>query len=200
VLYVTPELPFPEPEPAERWLPVVGWECLYEVSDLGRVRSLDHVIMVNRLGVLHPRRVPGCILAGGRHTRCNYRFIVLSHGKRRDTWNVYRMVLEAFIGPCPPGMEGLHGPGGSQDDRLVNLSWGTRSKNHGHDQCRDGKCKCGERAHTAKLTQAKVDEIKRRLADGEQRARLAREYGMSWSAINCIYKGKTWTRHEQEAA
>lgn len=183
--YVTPELPFPEPEPAERWLPVVRWEGLYEVSDLGRVRSLPRV--TNGITCV------GRILGGARHTRCQYRYIVLSHGKRRQPKNVYRMVLEAFVGPCPPGMEGLHGPGGSQDDRLVNLSWGTRAKNHGEDQCRDGTCKCGERARSAKLTHAQADEIKLRLAAGASHRGLAREYGMSRSAIRAIHRGKTWT-------
>lgn len=189
MLEATPELPFPEPEPVERWLPVPGWENLYEVSDLGRTRSVPRMTHGGVRG--------GKILAGGTHTRCNYRFIVMSNGPRRATVNVHRLVLEAFVGPCPPGMECLHGPGGPQDNRLVNLSWGTRSKNHGHDQCRDGKCKCGEKATTARLTQASVDEIKRQLTLGVTRAALARQYRVSWSTINAVYIGKTWSRHSQ---
>jgi len=38
----------------ERWLPVIGYEGLYEVSDLGRVRSITHTDRLNRL---HPGKV-----------------------------------------------------------------------------------------------------------------------------------------------
>ena len=57
-------------------------------------------------------------------------------GKARQR-PVHSLVAEAFIGPCPPGQEVRHGPGGSLDNRLVNLSYGTRAENIA-DQYRDG--------------------------------------------------------------
>lgn len=42
---------------------------------------------------------------------------------------VHRLVLTAFVGPCPDGMECLHGEGGALDNRLTNLRWGTKSEN-----------------------------------------------------------------------
>lgn len=53
---------------------------------------------------------------------------------------VHRLVLEAFHGPRPFGMEGLHGPGGRQDNRAVVLRWGTHRENE-QDRKRDRKAR-----------------------------------------------------------
>ena len=42
---------------------------------------------------------------------------------------VHRLVLEGFVGPCPPGMEGCHNDGDMLDNRLINLRWDTRVAN-----------------------------------------------------------------------
>jgi hypothetical protein len=50
------------------------------------------------------------------------------NGKRRPRY-VHHLVLEAFIGPCPPGLECLHANDQAGDNRLENLRWGTRGEN-----------------------------------------------------------------------
>lgn len=42
---------------------------------------------------------------------------------------VHRLVLESFVGPCPPGRECLHGDGVPTNNALANLRWGTRTEN-----------------------------------------------------------------------
>ena len=62
----------------EEWRPVVGWEGLYEVSSLGRVRSLDRIEVVRRLGSLVQRPRRGKVLkAGPAGLRGKYRQVVL---------------------------------------------------------------------------------------------------------------------------
>jgi hypothetical protein len=105
---------------AERWLPIPGHEG-YEVSDLGRVRGLNRVIM-RRDG--KPMRIRGQMLRA-----CpvkGYLMIRLGHGRPRP---VHRLVLEAFVGPCPEDTEGCHNNGNPYDNRLANLRWDTRSGN-----------------------------------------------------------------------
>ncbi len=85
---------------AERWLPVVGLEGTYEVSDLGNVRSLDRTIGHGN----RTRSAFGCVLKP-RIGTSGYPQVYLD-GK---TKSVHRLVLEAFVGRCPPGMECLHG-------------------------------------------------------------------------------------------
>jgi hypothetical protein len=195
VIETTPELPFPPPDPAEQWLAVVGWDGFYEVSNLGRVRSLDRIIPVpNRWGRISQKPHRGRVVRISRVQGAQYQKIVLWRSGKQSTKLVHRLVLEAFVGPCPEGMEGCHGPGGQTDNRLVNLSWDTRAKNNGADKCRDGRCGCGGRRPAARLTEAAAKEIRRRLLAGETPAPLAREFGVSWSAVGKIGAGVTW-RH-----
>ena len=100
--------------PVEQWLPVVGYEGLYEVSDLGLVRSL-----IGRGRVLRP----------GPQRR-GYLTVSLTDrsGKARSR-RVHQLVLAAFVGPLPAGMEVLHRNDVPGDNRLTNLYYGTRSQN-----------------------------------------------------------------------
>lgn len=124
----------------ERWLPVVGFEGLYEVSDMGRVRSLDRVLPYERVDqysgrVLQiDRRRRGQLLQPGRKPS-GHVSVALGRGQSRD---VHVLVLEAFVGPCPEGKEALHGNDVGNDNRLANLRWGTRSENV-FDAIRNGR-------------------------------------------------------------
>lgn len=113
---------------SEQWLPVVGWEGFYEVSDQGRVRSLDRMTP-NRWGTLTPCK--GRTLAGKIAPITGYRVCTLvnaAEGKQRYA-NIHRLVLEAFVGPCPDGMECCHNDGDRSNAALTNLRWDTRSAN-----------------------------------------------------------------------
>lgn len=114
---------------AEEWRPVVGFEGHYEVSNLGRVRSLDRPIPVRRPGaVTHYRPIRGRMIRLCLDTR-GYLVLGLSKDGVRITGIVHLLVLEAFVGPPPPGHECRHLNGVKTDARLVNLRWGTRSEN-----------------------------------------------------------------------
>lgn len=96
----------------EIWKPAPG--CVgVEVSTLGRAR--------NRWG----RILRGSVEENGYH-RVKVR--VGGVGEYQNKY-AHRLVLEAFVGPCPPGMETRHLNGDPGDNRLVNLAWGTSSEN-----------------------------------------------------------------------
>lgn len=114
---------------SERWLPVVGYEGSYEVSDLGRVRSLERRSTFDRLW-------PSVVLSPSSHPDGHLQVTLARRGSRRTRW-VHRLVLESFVGPCPDGMEGLHRDGNPANNRLSNLGWGTRKANM-RDQVRHG--------------------------------------------------------------
>jgi hypothetical protein len=177
-------LPFDESEPAERWLPVVGWEGLYDVSSLSRVRSLPRPTARGVRGgkILSPRT--------GRDSR-GYPMVTLARDGTRITSTVHRLVAAAFIGPCPEGQEVRHGPGGKLDASLANLCYGTRAQNI-QDRVRDGQDCRGERHYGAKFTWAIVAGIKRRVAAGEEQAALAREFDVTATAIWGVVNGRTW--------
>ena len=115
---------------AENWKPVVGYEGIYEVSDLGGIRALPRVDAQGgnrRLRVFRPGRMD----AWGH----------LGVKLRRDgvvrSFYVHTLVLEAFVGPRPPEMEGCHWNDIPDDNRLSNLRWATRSANR-YDCVRNG--------------------------------------------------------------
>lgn len=118
---------------SERWLPALGYEGWYEVSDLGRVRSVDRVIPVGREG--RTRRYVGRILKP--YAEADGRRRVNLHRAGSASRAVSVMVLETFEGPRPEGFECCHYDGDASNDRLENLRWDTTSANK-HDSVRHG--------------------------------------------------------------
>lgn len=110
----------------ERWLPVVGYEGYYEVSDLGRARSLDRTI-TNSLGQIRPLR--GHMMSQPLDSK-GYRFVVLQRAPLQRMHRIHTLVLSTFRPESHrSGTEGCHRNGDRLDNRLDNLYWGTRSDN-----------------------------------------------------------------------
>lgn len=103
----------------ENWKPVVGYEGLYEVSDWGRVRSLDKYIKNWPKGI---RLVKGRVLKPGRH-RKGYLLVVLNKDGVMKTCKVHRLVAIAFI-PNPDGLPQVnHKDENKHNNRVENLEW-----------------------------------------------------------------------------
>lgn len=111
---------------AERWLPVVGYEDRYEVSDLGRVRSTPRTIVEVR-GITAKR---GGRMMKLKRTERGYMRVGLSLGGKHQRGHfVHCLVAEAFIGPRPEGQEVCHADGDGTNNALSNLRWDTHSNN-----------------------------------------------------------------------
>lgn len=126
---------------SEQWKPVVGYEGHYEVSDLGRIRSLD------RPGV-DGRRLRGVYLTPYVMPSGHLR-VALCKNRRHKTEKLHRLVLIAFVGQPPPGMEVLHRDGNPANNSLANLRWGTKSEN-ARDQIRHGVHPMARKTHCPK--------------------------------------------------
>jgi DNA-binding XRE family transcriptional regulator len=188
-----PELPFEVPE---RWLPVESFEH-YEVSDLGRVRSIDRIITVaSPYGGTYIRRMRGRVLRPSLYEgQYGYLLVSVYQDKQVTKCYVHRLVAAAFLGPCPPGEQVRHGPNGKLDNRASQLCYGTREKNAGPDRERDGTLLYGESSPVAKLTEAQITEIRARYAAGGICQRdLASELGVSRGNISVITRGDGWKR------
>lgn len=115
----------------ERWLPVVGWEGFYEVSDLGRVRSVSRIAVRNGKSY----EMPGRVLQPLRNGK---RLGVSLCGKGKPVRRmIHQLVLEAFKGLCPEGQEACHYDDDSSNNRLSNLRWDTHPANE-EDKKRNG--------------------------------------------------------------
>jgi hypothetical protein len=128
----------------ERWLPAVGYEGRYEVSDQGRVRSLGRMVYAGRRA--HRRRVTPRVLKafpGGEYPTVRLR---RNSDDRTTTQCVHALVMAAFVGPVPNGMEVCHNNGQHHDNRLANLRYDTRSSNL-RDQVAHGVHSWSKRTH-----------------------------------------------------
>lgn len=112
----------------ETWKPVAGYEGLYEVSDLGRVRSLDRNVVKTYRG---NRRV-ACLVKGKmrKPSRCTHGYLSLTLPGGR--FLVHRLVASAFCDGYAAGLDVNHKNGVRDDNRACNLEWVTRSENHAH--------------------------------------------------------------------
>jgi hypothetical protein len=105
---------------------------------------------------------------------------------------VHRAVLGAFVGPCPVGMEARHLNGEGADNRLINLTWGTKKEN-ASDRKSHGGYSRGTECPSARLTEDQVLSIRRRYAAGESTMLgMAREYGVAHATVAKVVHRKTW--------
>jgi HNH endonuclease len=123
--------------------------------------------------------------------------VALTRNGKKYTKQLGALVLEAFVGPRPEGMECCHFPERDPTNcTLPNLRWGTRQENM-RDAIYQGTifglhCK-GEKNTNCKVTEDDVREIRAAQGRGAV-ARLAKKFGVSRQTIISIRMGRTW-RH-----
>jgi hypothetical protein len=112
---------------------------------------------------------------------------------------VHRLVLEAFVGPCPPGMEACHFPDRDPgNNRLSNLRWDTHLANIS-DRAIHGTDNAGSRHGLAKLDELQAAQIKQRYVPKcpvNGGVALSKEFNIARSTITNISKGKAWKHVE----
>lgn len=184
----------------EQWRSVVGFEGIYEVSNLGRVKSLDRHVAVGHEGKGR-RLVSGKMLKLQRNTT-GYNVLDLylaSQGEFRKPVKVYRLVAEAFIGIAPSSKHVVnHINGIKTDDRPENLEWITQSENMAHAG-ELGLMRHGEQCHLSKLTDAQVLEIRKLSEFGLSQHKLANMFNVNQATVWAILAGKTWKHLARES-
>jgi len=166
----------------EEWRAIVGYEGIYEVSNLGRVRRVKpgkhtHVGLIRR---------PSPNGAG-----------YLTLGLWRDGQGsgyiaVHELVAEAWIAPRPPGHEVNHKDGNKRNNRPQNLEWVTRGDNFRHAYRLGLRMPpCGETQGQAKLTEDAVREIRESNAEVSC-AELARRFKVDPSTVWVARYRRTW--------
>ena len=160
----------------EKWRDVIGYVGYYQVSDRGRVRSVDRVVRHPRGG---PTKLKGRILRPRPSGKYGHVKVVLCKGGFQRSAYIHRLVLAAWVGPCPEGCECLHGLGGVSDNSVSNLQWGNHSENE-LDKRRDG-------------TDKSVPVIRSDGAEFISIAAAAKESGCDQSSICACCKGRIKT-------
>ena len=172
----------------EYWCDVNGYEGIYQVSNLGRVRSLDREIKRKNGKKLLIKGQPLKVHLNRR----GYLRINLRKDGKDTNHTVHRLVAKAFI-PNPedkPQVNHLNGV--KTDNNVCNLEWCTRAENIEHAY-RNGLMLHGENHYNSKLTLEQVILIKQLLKEQDKTvSSIAREFNVGTSTIHDIKSGKQW--------
>ena len=107
----------------ESWLTVEGYEGCYEISDLGRVRSLPRV-------TARGWHLQGRVLKPQVHKVSGHMEVSLyGQVKNGRSYWIHQLAARAFLGPCPDGQEVRHLDGNPANNTVGNLTYGTRKEN-----------------------------------------------------------------------
>jgi hypothetical protein len=187
----TPARPAPQAEVEYRDVPGfpgyrVGsdgsvWSCLVKAGRKGEFRGGIRIIISSSWHRLKPTLVQDDRLSVGLYRNRKVTRRVLS-----------RIVLEAFLGPPPPGMQGCHNDGDVRNNCLSNLRWDTPAANEA-DKLRHGTRPRGARHHQAKLTEGDVREIRRLRLCGLTFQEIGRRFGITRTTACEIFHRRTWS-------
>jgi hypothetical protein len=173
----------------EIWKAVVGFESLYSVSNLGRIRREAPPRWQGRGKTFRGRILNGTNMQGYRQVR------LTRTTEDRYLCRIHRLVAAAFLGPCPETFEVNHRNGRKSDNRLENLEYVSRSDNLRHAYAiglRHPVQLCGEASGVTHLTAADVTEMRRLWREGVTQYQLAERFSISQPTVSEICNYKNW--------
>ena len=176
----------------ETWKNIKHLKGFYQVSNMGRIRSLTRKIFApTPWGDMGFRKYKGRLLKLNSGNR--YVTIALSKNSIRNTYNVHRLVLESFVGRCPKNFECCHWDNNKHNNKLSNLRWGTKKDNMA-DKKRHGTNTpvWGVNTVSAKLNDKKVKQIRILHKAGIGSRQLAKKFNVSKTTICSAISGKHW--------
>lgn len=168
----------------EEWRPVAGFDGYY-ISNHGRVRSPKRGILKGHVVM--------------RNGKPSYITVFI----RRVTRSVHSLVLDAFVGPRPIGMEGCHNDGNGLNNTPYNLRWDTHQSNMADAIAlgtfvkpngfkKGNTLGRGTANVNAKLQECDVLNIRALSREGVSAKAVAIFYGLNPSTVQRIVNGKAW--------
>jgi len=126
-----------------------------------------------------------------------YRVARLYNNGESKFLKVHRLVLEAFVGPCPLGLQADHIDRDKTNNRISNLRWVSCSENNKNRDKYTQPKRTGEKNWNAKLKNCEVEEIYRLVHAGICGALVGRMFGLDKDAVSKIKLGKRWAHVTQ---
>ena len=179
----------------EIWKPISGYEESYEVSDLGRVKSLMRITVnksnPNRLYHIEER----ILQLVNRSGPTSYFCVCLQKNGLTKQFNVHRIVAEAFLPDWDPNLQVNHLNGNKQDNRISNLEMCTQSGNMKHAYDNKLTTNYGESHYRSVLTKEQVVQIRLlyHFWDLTQQ-QIAKSFSINQKTVWEIVNNKTYIR------
>lgn len=169
----------------EEWLPIAGWEGYYEVSNWGRVRSVDRYVPILRRHCKTYKYAMGQIRKLSL-TQWQYLAVTLQASKkRRISYLVHVLVLEAFVGPRPIGYDCNHRDGNKSNNHVDNLAWVTHNENMKH-AWRTGLHDYSRENPYRKFTDEQIRIVRKQSQQGKTFTAIARECSIDRHRVSMI--------------
>lgn len=132
----------------EIWKNIPGYGGHYEASNLGDIRVKDRTVekFCGLHNIVVKQFYKGRLLNPSKSDKYGHMSVHLGYDKKRISVSVHKLVLLAFVGPAPDGMECCHNNGIAWDNRIENLRWDTH-KNNNADRKKHGKYATGKDHH-----------------------------------------------------
>lgn len=130
-------------------------------------------------------------LSPGRHPK-GHLMVNLIGDSGKKAFFIHQLVLRAFVGPCPEGMEVRHFPDRDpSNNSLYNLQYGTKEENE-RDRITHGTDNAGSRHGMSKLDENAVMEMRRLRQEGWTLSRLSVKFGVNVGNVSVIINRKAW--------
>jgi hypothetical protein len=174
----------------EVWQSINGYEDKYQISNLGRVKSLSRLIKCSNGYRKSKEKIlkPHIEKTG---------YCTLDLGKR-NKHSLHRIVANTFIPnpnkkPCVNHLNGI-----KSDNREINLEWCTYSENEKHSyrvlgkkaNCNLKEPKKGEESNFSKFTDLEIEEIKKLILENIKPSKIVIKYNISKSYLSMLKNNK----------
>lgn len=165
----------------EEWLIIKNYQN-YSISNYGKVKRIKSGNGTRIGKILN--------LAS---TNNGYLSVTLYENNKRKNFYVHRLVIEAFIGPCPKDKETNHIDGDKINNYYKNLEYVTKSENQKHAFRLGLQRRDGENNHRSKITNRQVIEIRKLYKTGKYYHReIAKKFNIAETQIGRIIRKQSW--------
>ncbi len=167
----------------EFWKPIKGYEGYYEISNLGRVKSLSRIILKNGI---YPFKSKEKII---KNRLNKYYYVTLCKNNSYKNFYIHRLIANSFLPNPDKKLCVNHINGIKTDNSINNLEWATHKENTIHATDIGLINQKGENSYNSKLNKEQVLEI---IKSNLPHRELSKIYSISKSYVSSIKNKKTW--------